>query len=1394
MLGQTFRDETKKSADCNAIMIQLASPDKIREWSFGEVTKPETINYRTFKPEKDGLFCERIFGPVKDWECNCGKYKRIRFRGIVCDKCGVEVTQSKVRRERLGHIELAVPIAHIWFFKGLPSRMGQLLAMKVKDLERILYYESSVVLDPGNTELQVGDVISDEEWWELKDEHPDWECRMEMGAEAVRRLLAGLDMEELDMELRAQVKVETSVQRKKTILKRLKIIDSFRHSNNQADWMILDCIPVLPPDLRPLVPLDGGRFATSDLNDLYRRVINRNNRLKKLIEIKAPGVILRNEKRMLQEAVDALFDNGRRSRAVKGQGNRPLKSLSDMIKGKKGRFRQNLLGKRVDYSGRSVIVVGPELKLYQCGLPKSMALELFKPFIIRKLEEKGYVQTVKSAKKLVEKERPEVWDILEEIIKDHPVLLNRAPTLHRLGIQAFEPVLIEGKAIRIHPLVCTAFNADFDGDQMAVHVPLGYEAQLEARLLMLAPLNILSPANGEPVASPSQDMVLGCYYLTLERRGAKGEGKSFSNREDAFAAYSAGLIDKHAIVNIRLAEDSGRIETTIGRILFNEILPVGMDFVNEALNKKALARIVGEVHAKLGMTACMNFLDRLKELGFHHATEGGISIGIDDIIIPPEKKEIIAEAQKVVEGYVRDYRDGVITNRERYNKVIDKWTQVTNEVRDRMFDHLKMDDQGFNPVFMMNASGARGSADQIKQLAGMRGLMAKPQKKITGGFGEIIEQPIIANFREGLTMLEYFISTHGARKGLADTALKTADAGYLTRRLVDVAQDIVVTEPDCGTLRGVEILPLKEGEKTIESLAERIVGRTSAEDIIDGRGELILEAGKVVDKEMSVQIEEAGIQSVLMRSVLSCESRRGICALCYGYNLSEQKLVDIGEPVGVIAAQSIGEPGTQLTLRTFHIGGTASRIVEQTTKQAAANGKIVFNNEVQLVKNDDKQMISIGRKGEISLVTDAGITRSQMTVPYGAVVMVKDGQKVKVGDPIFEWDPFADFILSEGPGVVAFSGIVEGLTLSVDLDEKTRKKQPVIVDSPDKSVHPAIQIINPKTGRKLAEHILPTGAFLLVEDGAKVSGGTQLAKIPRELSQSGDITGGLPRVAELFEARKPRESATITEIDGVVEFRGNVRGQRKIAVVGEGGIEKEYTIPHGKHVRTYEGEHVMAGDRLTEGPINPMDILAIKGVAEVQKYLVNAVQEVYRLQGVKINDKHIEIIVSRMLRKVMILTPGDAPFLEDEQVTKQEVEEFNKKILKKNMELRAKGEPELEPATFEPLLLGITKASLTTDSFISAASFQETTRVLTEAATRSKRDELRSLKENVIMGHLISAGTGMPEFKHLAVEEPAEEDNLILKGIEEHELAQAMAEIEIEEEEFDEEAEAAAEE
>ncbi len=1356
MLGLKTVEDHEPNNEANSILIQLASPDTIREWSYGEVTKPETINYRTFKPEKDGLFCERIFGPVKDWECNCGKYKRIRFRGIVCDKCGVEVTQSKVRRDRLGHIELAVPIAHIWFFKGLPSRIGHMLDMKLKDLERVLYYESYVVMNPGNTDLRQGDIVSEEEWWDLKEEHPDWVAELEMGAEAVRTLLKSLHLEQLATELRAQVKTETSVQRKKSVLKRLKILESFRGSSNKPEWMILDCIPVLPPDLRPLVPLDGGRFATSDLNDLYRRVINRNNRLKKLIEIKAPGVILRNEKRMLQEAVDALFDNGRRSRAVKGQGNRPLKSLSDMLKGKKGRFRQNLLGKRVDYSGRSVIVVGPELKLYQCGLPKTMALELFKPFIIRKLEEEGYVQTVKSAKKLVEQERPEVWDILEEIIKDHPVLLNRAPTLHRLGIQAFEPVLVEGKAIRIHPLVCAAFNADFDGDQMAVHVPLGYEAQLEARLLMLSPNNILSPASGTPIATPSQDMVLGCYYLTQERPGAKGSGKVFASPEDAEAAFRAGLIDKHALIRIRFTDAAGVREireTTIGRLLFNQILPEGMTWTNQAFNKKALAALVGDVHQRYGATGCMQFLDRLKQLGFHHATEAGITIGIDDILIPDAKKEIIAAAQRRVDEIVSQHRKGIITNRERYNKVIDLWTQVSDEVRDRMFDNLKNDDQGFNPVYMMNASGARGSADQIKQLAGMRGLMAKPQKKVTGGFGEIIEQPIISNFREGLSVLEYFISTHGARKGLADTALKTADAGYLTRRLVDVSQDIVIAEHDCGTLLGIEISALKEGEKTIEPLRDRIVGRTVAEDVVDEKGDFICEAGELISADMAERIEEAGVENLKIRSILTCRAKRGVCALCYGHNLAENQLVDIGEPVGVMAAQSIGEPGTQLTLRTFHIGGTASRIAEQNIKTAAANGKIVFVN-CELVVDADGDRIAISRKGEMNLVLDSGVTRSHMTLPYGAKVLVKDGQKVKQGEALFEWDPYSDFILSEKVGVVSYVDIIDGQSLAVELDEKTRMKQPVIKEPQDKSLHPTIRIVSAKTGKKLAEYILPTGAFLLAEDGQEVKIGDKLVKIPREVSQTGDITGGLPRVAELFEARRPRDCAVVTEIDGTVQFKGTTRGLRRIVVAGEGGEEREYLIPHGKHVRTYEGERVLAGDRLTEGPINPMDILAVKGVKEVQTYLVNAIQEVYRLQGVKINDKHIEVVVSRMLQKVVILAPGDTDYLEGEQVLRQEVEDANEDLVRRNLLLRERGEPLLEPATSEPLLLGITKASLSTDSFISAASFQETTRVLTDAATKSKRDELRSLKENVIMGHLISAGTGQLKYKSLAVEDP----------------------------------------
>ena len=1383
MLGMKTTEERERAIDHNSIVIQLASPDKIRDWSYGEVTKPETINYRTFKPEKDGLFCERIFGPVKDWECNCGKYKRIRFRGIVCDKCGVEVTQSKVRRERLGHIELAVPIAHIWFFKGLPSRIGHMLNMKLKDLERVLYYESYVIMNPGNTDLQQGDIVSEEEWWDLQEEHPDWEAEKAMGADAIRTLLGAMRLEELSQELRTQAKTETSVQRKKSVLKRLKIVEAFRQSNNHPEWMILDCLPVLPPDLRPLVPLDGGRFATSDLNDLYRRVINRNNRLKKLIEIKAPGVILRNEKRMLQEAVDALFDNGRRSRAVKGQGNRPLKSLSDMLKGKKGRFRQNLLGKRVDYSGRSVIVVGPELKLYQCGLPKTMALELFKPFIIRKLEEEGYVQTVKSAKKLVEQERPEVWDILEEIIKDHPVLLNRAPTLHRLGIQAFEPVLVEGKAIRIHPLVCTAFNADFDGDQMAVHVPLGYEAQLEARLLMLSPNNILSPASGTPIATPSQDMVLGCYYLTLERPDAKGAGKVFSDSADAEAAFRAGLVDKHAEIKVRFTDtESGEhelLETTVGRLLFNQIMPPGMAYVNQSFNKRSLAELVGEVHAENGTTVCMQFLDRLKELGFHHATEAGLTIGIDDILIPKEKEKIIAVAQKKVNEIVTQHRKGIITNRERYNKVIDLWTQVSDEVRDSMFDNLSHDDQGFNPVYMMNASGARGSADQIKQLAGMRGLMAKPQKKITGGFGEIIEQPILSNFREGLSVLEYFISTHGARKGLADTALKTADAGYLTRRLVDVSQDIVVTEPDCGTLMGLEIAALKEGEKTIEPLRDRITGRTAAEDIIDEKGDFICETGEIIDQDLALDIEEAGVETLKIRSILTCRSKRGVCALCYGHNLAEDKLVDIGEPVGVMAAQSIGEPGTQLTLRTFHIGGTASRVAEQNVKSAAANGKVTFNN-CELVTDNEGSRVAISRKGEINLVLESGVTRSHMNLPYGARILVRDNQKVKQGDPIFEWDPYSDFILSEKVGLVQYVDIIDGVSLSVELDEKTRMKQPVIKESTDKTLHPAVRVVSAKTGRKLAEYILPTGAFLLIDDGNEVRVGDKLAKIPREVSQTGDITGGLPRVAELFEARKPRDAAIVTEIDGVVQFKGTTRGLRRLVVQGENELEKEYLVPHGKHVRTYEGERVIAGDRLTEGPINPMDILTVKGVKEVQSYLVNAIQEVYRLQGVKINDKHIEVVVSRMLQKVLIKSPGDTEYLEDMQVPRQEIEDANAELMVRNKELRKKGEPLLEPATSEPLLLGITKASLSTDSFISAASFQETTRVLTDAATRSKRDELRSLKENVIMGHLISAGTGLNKYKSLAVEDPEldGEDIRIQEAYAALELAAQQAELE----------------
>ncbi len=1357
MLGLRTERDRKLSEDYSSILIQLASPTAIRSWSYGEVTKPETINYRTFKPEKDGLFCERIFGPVKDWECNCGKYKRIRYRGIVCDKCGVEVTQSKVRRERLGHIELAVPVAHIWFFKGLPSRIGHLLDLKLKELERVLYYESYIVLDPGTSGLDKGSLLTEEEYDELIENVPDVKIRVGMGAESIRELLEALELRTLVDELKEAAANETSVQRKKHTLKRLKIVQNFLNSTNDPTWMVLDAVPVLPPDLRPLVPLDGGRFATSDLNDLYRRVINRNNRLKKLIEIKAPGVILRNEKRMLQEAVDALFDNGRRSRAVKGQGNRPLKSLSDMLKGKKGRFRQNLLGKRVDYSGRSVIVVGPELKLFQCGLPKTMALELFKPFIIRKLEEKGYVQTVKSAKKLVEKERPEVWDILEEIIKDHPVLLNRAPTLHRLGIQAFEPVLVEGKAIRIHPLVCAAFNADFDGDQMAVHVPLGYEAQLEARLLMLAPLNVLSPASGEPVATPSQDMVLGLFYLTKVRPGARGEGKAFTSVDDVMAALDHGLVEKHALIKVRV--DGELVETTPGRCIFNTVLPQGWPFVNEELGKKQNKRLIADIHERLGVSACMDFLDKLKHLGFEEATTAGLTIGIEDVLIPDVKQTSVSSAQEQIAKVTKDYTQGRIGNSERYNRVIDQWTGVSDGIADAMFEELRDDRQGFNPVFMMHQSGARGSRDQIRQLGAMRGLMAKPQKKFTGGVGEIIEQPILSNFKEGLTVLEYFISTHGARKGLADTALKTADAGYLTRRLVDVSQDIVITEPDCGTILGLDVGPIKEGEEVIEPLGERVHGRVLADDAIGLDGEILFEAGTLIDAEKSAALEDSGVEEVAIRSVLTCEARRGVCAMCYGYNLAENRLVDLGEPVGVIAAQSIGEPGTQLTLRTFHIGGTASRIAEETIKHAAADGLVEFGDDLELITREDGLTVAAGRKGQMRLVLPTGIVRSKYDVPYGAEVLVEEGQEVVKGEGLFQWDPYSDPVLSKVQGKVEYRDIVPGITMTEEIDDASGRRQSFIKESTDKNLHPTVMVTD-KKGEKLEEYIVPTGAMLMVKDGEKVKPGQLICKIAKDIGQSRDITGGLPRVAELFEARRPKEAATITEIDGVVSFGGVTRGMRKIVVTPEGGDEsraKEYLIPHGRYVRTYEGEKVLAGDPLTEGPIDPLDVLAVKGVNAVQSFLVNAIQEVYRLQGVKINDKHIEIIVGRMLQKVTISDPGDTDFLEGEVVSKTDVRDANERIQAKNQERIAAGKEPLQPAIYEPQLLGITKASLSTDSFISAASFQETTRVLTEAAIVSKRDELHSLKENVIMGHLISAGTGLSRYKHLVLESEPEE-------------------------------------
>jgi DNA-directed RNA polymerase subunit beta' len=1337
----------------DAIRIRLAPPEKIRNvWSSGEVKKPETINYRTFKPERDGLFCARIFGPTKDYECACGKYKRMKFAGVICDKCGVEVTRARVRRERMGHIELASPVSHVWFFKGLPSRIGQLLDMSLRDLEKILYFEEYVVLDPGPSTLKKKDLVTVDKYRKLAEEYGADKIRVGMGAEAIRELLRDLNLEELARELRAQMLAETSVQKRKKVVKRLKVVDAFLKSQNKPEWMILEVIPVIPPELRPLVPLDGGRFATSDLNDLYRRVINRNNRLKRLMELRAPEIIIRNEKRMLQEAVDALFDNGRRGRVITGPNNRPLKSLSDTLKGKQGRFRQNLLGKRVDYSGRSVIVVGPQLKLHQCGLPKKMALELFKPFILRKLEEKGLASSIKAAKKMVEKERPEVWDILEDIIKEHPVLLNRAPTLHRLGIQAFEPILVEGKAIEIHPLVCTAFNADFDGDQMAVHVPLSHEAQLEAQILMLSANNVLSPANGAPLVIPTQDMVLGIYYLTKERKGAKGEDRVFADMEEVRLAYDAEDVELQARIRVRGLNPEAPdevVETTVGRVLFNEIVPPVLRPVNRELKKKEITTLVADCYHRLGNAETVKFLDDLKDIGFRYATLSGLSIGIDDMRTPSSKQRLIEDARRQVIEIDQQYQDGVITNGERYNKVVDVWAHVTEEIADEMFRELETDEQQgeFNPIFMMADSGARGSKQQIRQLAGMRGLMAKPS-------GEIIETPITSNFREGLTVLEYFTSTHGARKGLADTALKTADSGYLTRRLVDVAQDVIVSEQDCGTVKSIDATPLVEGGEIIQSLKDRVLGRVAAEDIRDPfSDEVIVRAGTEIDEELAGRIEDAGLERVKIRSVLTCEAKRGVCVMCYGRNLASGRLVELGEAVGIIAAQSIGEPGTQLTMRTFHIGGTA-RITVQSRHETKHGGIVRYHN-IRTVVNRDGDLIVMNRNGELAVVDDKGREKERYPVVYGAKIKVQDGKKATAGQVLVEWDPYTTPILTEVSGRLVYRDIEEGVTIRDEIDEVTGLASKVVIEDQTGQRQPRVSIKEVSDGaeeRTIGSYPLPVKAHLLVGDGAMVSAGDVIAKIPRETTKTKDITGGLPRVAELFEARKPKEQAVITEIDGVVRFAGVVKGMRKIEVEAPDGERREYLVPRGKHITVREGDRVKAGEPLMEGSENPHDILAVLGDKRLQEYLVNEVQEVYRLQGVTINDKHIEIIVRQMLRRVRIEEVGDTDFVVGELVDRFLFHEENAKIL------AAGG----RPATAKPVLLGITKASLSTDSFISAASFQETTRVLTEAAISGKVDELRGLKENVIVGRLIPAGTGLDlyakaEFQPLGDERRSEE-------------------------------------
>jgi DNA-directed RNA polymerase subunit beta' len=1345
-------DRHAKPITFDAIRIKLAAPQKIRDWSHGEVKKPETINYRTFKPERDGLFCARIFGPTKDYECACGKYKRMKFAGVVCDKCGVEVTRARVRRERMGHIELASPVSHVWFFKGLPSRIGQLLDMSLRELEKILYFEEYVVLESSIEAvnkvagIKKKDLVSVDKVRKLQEEHGANALKVGMGAEAIRELLRDMDLDSLARDLRAQMLGETSVQKRKKIVKRLKVIEAFLKSGNQPDWMILEVVPVIPPELRPLVPLDGGRFATSDLNDLYRRVINRNNRLKRLMDLKAPEIIIRNEKRMLQEAVDALFDNGRRGRVITGPNNRPLKSLSDTLKGKQGRFRQNLLGKRVDYSGRSVIVVGPYLKLHQCGLPKKMALELFKPFILRKLEERGIASSIKAAKKYVEKERPEVWDILDDVIREHPVLLNRAPTLHRLGIQAFEPILVEGKAIEIHPLVCTAFNADFDGDQMAVHVPLSMEAQLEAQVLMLSSNNILSPSNGAPIAVPTQDMVLGIYYLTKERlstpeRPVRGEGRLFADPEEVRIAYDNEDIDLQA--RIRLRYNAEFIETTVGRTLFNEVVPEPLRFVNQELKKKEITALVSRCYNQLGNEETVKFLDELKDLGFRYATLSGLSIGIDDMHIPSSKERHITQARDQVNEVEQQYQDGVITNGERYNKVVDIWAHTTELIAEEMFRELEGGEQGgeFNPIYMMADSGARGSKQQIRQLAGMRGLMAKPS-------GEIIETPITSNFREGLTVLEYFTSTHGARKGLADTALKTADSGYLTRRLVDVSQDVIVSEYDCGTVKYIDATPLVEGGDIIQSLKDRILGRVAAEDVRDPLSqEIIVQANNEITEELAQKIEDSGLERVRIRSGLTCDTKRGICVLCYGRNLGSGRLAELGEAVGIIAAQSIGEPGTQLTMRTFHIGGTASRVVEASKHESKSAGVAKFHN-LRTVVNRDGDLVATNRNGEIGVADERGRERERYPVVYGAKLKVKPEQKVKARTVLVEWDPFTNPILTEFTGKVQYQDIVEGITVREEFDEVTGLARKVIIEDAEGRLQPGVIINSPETaGTERHRYPLPVGANLSVADGADVFAADIIAKIPRETTKTKDITGGLPRVAELFEARKPKEQAVITEIDGRVEMGGFVKGMRKIVIRADNGETKEYLIPRGKHISVHEGDRVKAGEALMDGSPNPHDYLAVLGDRELQRYLVNEVQEVYRLQGVTINDKHIEIIVRQMLRRVRIEEVGDTEFVVGELVDKFVFQEENERVLSQGK----------RPATAKPVLLGITKASLSTDSFISAASFQETTRVLTEAAISGKTDDLRGLKENVIVGRLIPAGTGLGNYTRVEVLTPGGE-------------------------------------